>query len=349
MKLNNNWIGKLLLAVLMLTASSVVNGEVFWDFQLGGNYRSFTPKYVDYDGEIKSAETSDKQNSYELMTGFGLYIPLGKTSPWIIETGLRYRYALIYPCFENEAYTYWNGTDTPTYANIKYTLADYGHGHTLEIPLKLNYEWKWSSKNSLRFGLGAYGSYLLTGQITGQCDSYDMGGSFVVGIEPSITYSHRCVSFGFHYHNPLFYEQFDNLLGSAFTFTFALKFKSSAWKYIGLGVATAATVGAGVAALYESTNGGGNNQDNSGSYSSGSSSSSSSKSEGNKYSISEQQSYNADKSTYAKYDSMLSQVFAGNREASSSEIKDWQSKMKKLRTKWEAKGKSFPKSSNESR
>lgn len=341
-------IGRLLFAALMLTVCNIAKSEVFWDFQLGGMPRSVTPKYADYDGEIKSAETSDKQNSFELMTGFGLYIPLGKTSPWIIETGLRYRYALIYPCFENETYIEWNGINAPIYENKKYRVADdYGHGHTLELPLKVNYEWKWNSKNSLRFGMGVYGSYILTGQ----SGNYETNGNFFVGIEPSITYSHRCVSFGFHYHNPLFYEQFDNLLGSGFTFTFALKFKSSAWKYIGLGVATAATIGAGVAALYESTNGGSNSQEDSGSYSSGSSSSSSSssKSKGDKNSISEQQSYNTDKRTYANYDSMLSQVFAGNREASSSEIKNWQSKMKQLRTKWEARGKSFPKSSNESR
>ncbi len=68
-----------------------------------------------------------------------------------------------------------------------------------------------------------------------------------------------------------------------------------------------------------------------------------------KSSMSEQQHYNSDKSTYNKYDSMLSQVFAGNRSASASEIKNWQSKMKELRTKWEAKGKSFPHSANEDR
>lgn len=67
----------------------------------------------------------------------------------------------------------------------------------------------------------------------------------------------------------------------------------------------------------------------------------------NKYNLSEQQSYNRDKSTYGKYDSMLSNTFAGNRSASASEIDSWQSKMKQLREKWEKKGKSFPHSSNE--
>lgn len=74
------------------------------------------------------------------------------------------------------------------------------------------------------------------------------------------------------------------------------------------------------------------------------------KSAGGKHNdMSEHQSYNADKSTYSRYDSMLSQAFAGNREASVSEIRQWQKKMKDLRTKWEKKGKSFPHSANEDR
>lgn len=68
-----------------------------------------------------------------------------------------------------------------------------------------------------------------------------------------------------------------------------------------------------------------------------------------KYDMSEQNAYNNDKSTYSKYDSMLSSAFSGNRSATLSEIKDWQSKMKKLREKWESKGKSFPHSQNESK
>lgn len=70
---------------------------------------------------------------------------------------------------------------------------------------------------------------------------------------------------------------------------------------------------------------------------------------GDKNNMSEQRAYNNDKSTYSRYDSMLSQAFAGNREASASEINNWQSKMKRLRKKWEDKGKNFPHSSNEDR
>lgn len=68
-----------------------------------------------------------------------------------------------------------------------------------------------------------------------------------------------------------------------------------------------------------------------------------------KYSISEQQSYNRDKSTYHKYDGLLSKYFDGNGTASASEIKNWQNKMRKLREKWEKKGRDFPHFPNEDR
>lgn len=68
-----------------------------------------------------------------------------------------------------------------------------------------------------------------------------------------------------------------------------------------------------------------------------------------KYSMSEQQAYNRDKSTYSKYDGMLSQYFSGNREATISEKNQWQKKMRDLRKKWEKKGREFPHYPNEDR
>lgn len=65
------------------------------------------------------------------------------------------------------------------------------------------------------------------------------------------------------------------------------------------------------------------------------------------YDLAEQRAYNQDKSTYSKYDGMLSHAFAGTRNVSPSEIKSWQNKMKQLRKKWEAKGKNFPHFPNE--
>lgn len=70
---------------------------------------------------------------------------------------------------------------------------------------------------------------------------------------------------------------------------------------------------------------------------------------GNENSLSSNQSYNSDKRTYNNYDSMLSAYYAGNRNASPSEVSQWKQKMRQLREKWENKGRSFPHSRNEDR
>ena len=66
-------------------------------------------------------------------------------------------------------------------------------------------------------------------------------------------------------------------------------------------------------------------------------------------SISEQNNYNTDKRTWANYDTYLSAHFFGGREATLSNVREWQQAMKGLRAKWKAKGKSFPASSNENK
>lgn len=68
-----------------------------------------------------------------------------------------------------------------------------------------------------------------------------------------------------------------------------------------------------------------------------------------KSSLNEQTNYNRDKKTYERYDSQLSSHFAGNQTMSESSVRDAQNCMRSLRTKWESKGKSFPRSSNENR
>lgn len=114
----------------------------------------------------------------------------------------------------------------------------------------------------------------------------------------------------------------------------------------------ALAVGAQAVATYQSfSDGGGSYGGISEGYNSGSGRSFKSglNDKGGDFSLSEQQSYNTAKSVYSRYDSQLAAIFAGNRSASASEIKDIQSKMRSLRQKWEAKGKSFPHSPNEDR
>lgn len=75
----------------------------------------------------------------------------------------------------------------------------------------------------------------------------------------------------------------------------------------------------------------------------------SSSTDGNKYNLGEQQSYNTDKQSWGRYDGMLSAHFNGGRSATGNEVRQWQQRMKDLRAKWKAKGKSFPDSNNENK
>lgn len=65
------------------------------------------------------------------------------------------------------------------------------------------------------------------------------------------------------------------------------------------------------------------------------------------YSLSENQAKNTDSRTYANYDSMLIKMRTGNTPYNDADRRNWQSKMKELRTKWEKRGRSFPHSQNE--
>lgn len=62
---------------------------------------------------------------------------------------------------------------------------------------------------------------------------------------------------------------------------------------------------------------------------------------------SEQRNLNSDRNVYANYDGQLAAIFAGNREASCSHIRDIQSKKRALRKKWESRGQNFPHFANE--
>ena len=65
------------------------------------------------------------------------------------------------------------------------------------------------------------------------------------------------------------------------------------------------------------------------------------------YSLSENQSKNTDSRTYANYDGMLAKMRAGNMEYNDSERREWQSKMRAIRQKWESRGERFQHSPNE--
>lgn len=119
--------------------------------------------------------------------------------------------------------------------------------------------------------------------------------------------------------------------------------------------------GSDIVVAYESVNGGGSSSydytnsypqyggSNYGGSSDNYSRSGRSSGNGNGFSLSEQNAYNRDKQTYSNYESQLSRAQYGNGSMSTYEWNNIVSKMASLRTKWENRGKSFPKSSLERR
>lgn len=247
---------------------------------------------------------------------------------WHIETGLNYRHG--------------------PYA-VKYDDCIVGgmQADWLSIPVRFGYRKALSEKNSLEFGLGPYVSYEMFSYAE---ECYESPVS--VGLSPVVTFKHRAFSVSLRYETPLFYNGMKNDCKHMFAITVGVNFngRKPNWEAIGavldaanvvLGAANEALGNTSAAGSYDS-----------GSYDNGSSSSSGSKSRSssdNKYNMGDQQAYNTDKRTYGRYESQLAAHFAGNQVMSESQVLNVKLAMKKLREKWEKRGKSFPKSPYETR
>ena len=323
--------------ILLLVSFLPVKAQVMWNLKGGIMQRSY------YDEYTIGWDESYRDKRIDWMAGLELEIPLN--SKLNLETGLRYKnhYSLVAPDIDswNDGYYYnWNYREATSH---------------IELPLRLTYKQPLGKYFSLHAGLGPYASYAF-----GDDFGEEWHNNLQVGLEPSVVINWACLSLGFTYNIPCFYKGFKDENSPAMMATLGIRFKSKAWKYIGAGLLAVATVGAGVAAAWptndgssyssSSYNSASYDNNNSSSHSS-SSRSSSSASSSNKYNLSEEHSYNTDKQTYHSYDGMLSKHFYGGTSgaATASDVRQWQQAMKKIRTKWENKGKSFPKFDNETK
>lgn len=322
---------QILLLSLMLIPLLALS-EVNWVFQIGGMYKKSESFYYWQPQETKT---------YEVIGGLHLQIPVSSRVPLFLETGLDYRYK--YGIFE-QLNDFKLNPDKDDWYDVQNELNFVDNGSFLEIPIRLGYKLSLNEKNAFEFGIGPYGAY---------CISPVMNDHWSVGLTSAVVFRHRCMSFGLSYSNPIFLNGPRDYDVHSLNFTIGINFKNKAWGTIGKVAAATGMVAASVGSAYAQTSGQSTGYADSSSYydnNSGSSSSSRMGStSGNGFSLSEQQAYNTDKSTYAKYDSQLANHFSGNRTMKDSDVKDIQKKMKKLREKWEAKGKSFPKAANETK
>ena len=311
-----------LLTTILLSLLSVftANAQLMWNVKGGIMPVSYTDGY-------------DKHNGVDWMAGLELEIPL--STKLNLETGLRYKhhYALTF-LDENDEY----------YSSMGH-LKSVSH---LELPLRITYKYPLNDNFMLRAGIGPYASYSV-GQKMGE----KWHNSLIVGLEPAVAVDWKAISIGLSYNLPCIkgYKDENN---NSIMFTIGIRFSSRVWSSIGDGIVkfddamrhsgtydAIESMGSNAGTnTYQSTYP--NNNENSPTNISGGNTSNK-----NKYSINEQQNYNTDKETWGRYDSMLSQHFYGSLAATKKQVIEWQQKMKDLRTKWKAKGKSFPNSTNE--
>jgi len=357
----------LLLAVAVL-ASASASGQVTWYLQTGGIWGSGEmnneSSYFAGDHSIMHEDywnesyRQDIKSGYEVAAGLYMQIPV-KANRMFIDTGLGWRMKNVVSL--RDFYV----PEDPKYAEYgNYKILNYqGRMNFLELPVRFGYQLNLNEKNSFQFKLGPYVSYAL-GTVYKNTPDY-FGDTPIepkqslsplsVGLSPSVMYKHRAFSVGATLNTPCFYNGLHSVKSTSFNLVIAVHLGStSGWNLdaIADGLDAASQVMGTVSDTYMQMQ----MQSDSGDSNYGSSSSDNYNSNYSKsgddskgFSLSEQQSYNTDKSTYERYDSQLASHFAGNQTMSDSSVRQAQNKMKQLRKKWERKGRNFPHSQNEDR
>lgn len=305
-----------------------------WRFYLGGMYaKGFNADNLFWnwnsDGVIEFDKSADVPTNGSYSVWAGMDIQFSLKEKLFIETGLNFR-ELPYVYGKNVSETDPYSGAVFRWYEVRYGNG-YGHRDMLSIPVRIGYKLMLNGNNQFEFAAGPY-------------FGMDFDGDYYVGLSPMVTYKHRALSLSFHWENPLFVNTSHNHFKNQFAFSIGVNFngRKPNMDNILLGLEAAGSILETANQTISQYNG----SNSSSSYTDTDSSSSrggGSSSNGNGFSLSEQQAYNTDKNTYNKYDSQLSMHFTGVRVMSCSDVKKIQKKMKKLREKWERKGKSFPK------
>lgn len=214
---------KIMLTFLSLIFIVPINAQVMWNLKGGISQRKHY--YVGGTGNmIKRYE--DEHHRLEWMAGLEMEIPLSNRLN--IETGLRYRNyeSLVIP---EDTYGY----------DIRETTTHF------ELPLRLAYKQPLGRHFSLHAGIGPYASYAMGDDFGERWDN-----NLQVGLEPSVAINWACLSLGATYNIPCFYKGYKDENKPVVMATLGIRFKSSAWKYVGATLLTIATVGGAAASAW---------------------------------------------------------------------------------------------------
>lgn len=188
-----------------------------WQFQVGG---MLTKQYGGGGWVVRP----DLNGSYEDTKGIDwaikaallLQIPLSNNTPIWLETGLSYRCSLIFG-----QYNMWGNKFNPNfdftkgkYDENKYIFDSY-RGHAIEIPIKPMYKLTLNDDSAIDFGFGPYASFLVRSDQS----------PWSAGLNLSVSFRHRCMSYGVEWQNPLFFNGPKNYYKNSFMVTIGINFK----------------------------------------------------------------------------------------------------------------------------
>lgn len=209
----------MIIGVAMLMGINAA-AQVNWQFQIGGMY---SKKY----GE----SLSEKRGSVELSGAILLQIPVKQQ--FFIETGLGWRNKLVL----SQAEDYKFDPDNSNYKDFEGYIANF-----LELPIKAGYKLQLNEKNAIDFGFGPYLSLAFNKP------EYFNKSSFSAGLNASVAFRHRCMSFGVSWQNPIFKNGLNDHHRNSVTVTIGINFKGRKpnWDKImdGLSIAGAVLEGA---------------------------------------------------------------------------------------------------------
>lgn len=209
----------MIIGVAMLMGINAA-AQVNWQFQIGGMY---SKKY----GE----SLSEKRGSVELSGAILLQIPVKQQ--FFIETGLGWRNKLVLSQAEDCKFD----PDNSNYKDFEGYIANF-----LELPIKAGYKLQLNEKNAIDFGFGPYLSLAFNKP------EYFNKSSFSAGLNASVAFRHRCMSFGVSWQNPIFKNGLNDYHRNSVTVTIGINFKGRKpnWDKImdGLSVAGAVLEGA---------------------------------------------------------------------------------------------------------
>lgn len=317
--------------------------EVNWLLYAGGMYGKAWQGVKFYEG------TNEKTGSFNFTGALNLQISL--KGNFYIETGIGYRRGPFFSIDKDVEYS------SPDELDPYDVYGEMDYNNWLQVPLKLGYSLPLGENTSLMLAVGPYVDMAFE---VGAGDS-PMG----IGLMPSATLRHRKFNIGVQYQNPVFLNATRNFNKSVVMATVGINFHIGKVNFGSVNWdAVANTLSATGEALTVISGGVGASQSYSTAVESETSASTASMtSKGTKSkmntstsvpsdskktkSVSELNSWNTDKRTYSKEESLVIKLYndlddenlkSGDVKRIKKEIKDAQSRMKKLRSKWESRG-----------